>query len=109
MWPYHVGMVNPVLIEFWRGDAVEAFHRGRYAVWRDGDVVDEAGEAQAPVFVRSGAKYFQALTCLMAGAGDRFSGPAVIEEFGSTTPILPGFDVVVDELGNLVVRKVVAE
>lgn len=43
------------------------------------------------------------------GAGDRLSGPAVIEEFGSTTPILPGFDVVVDELGNLVVRKVVAE
>lgn len=73
MWPYHVGMVNPVLIELRRGGAAEAFHRGRYAVWRDGDVVDEAGEATAPVFVRSGAKYFQALTCLLAGAGKRFS------------------------------------
>ena len=38
------------------------------------------------------------------GAGDVITGPAIIEEFGSTTPILPRFTVVVDDLGNLVVR-----
>ena len=38
------------------------------------------------------------------GAGDTIRGPAVIEEFGSTTPILPGFDVTIDNLGNLVVK-----
>ena len=39
------------------------------------------------------------------GAGDTVPGPAVIEEFGSTTPILPGFTATVDDLGNLVVRR----
>ncbi len=38
------------------------------------------------------------------GAGDTLRGPAIIEEFGSTTPILPGFTMTVDDLGNLVVR-----
>lgn len=38
-------------------------------------------------------------------AGDEFSGPAIVEEFGSTTPVHPGFDVHVDEFGNLVIRK----
>jgi len=38
------------------------------------------------------------------GAGDTVVGPAIIEEFGSTTPILPGFELTVDDLGNLVVN-----
>ena len=38
-------------------------------------------------------------------AGDTFSGPAIIEEFGSTVPVHPGFAVRVDALGNLVVTK----
>jgi N-methylhydantoinase A len=38
-------------------------------------------------------------------AGDTFSGPAVVEEFGSTVPIHPGFTVRVDAFGNLVVTK----
>ena len=39
------------------------------------------------------------------GAGDAFSGPAIVEEFGSTIPVHPGFDVRVDDYGNLVIRK----
>ena len=39
------------------------------------------------------------------GAGDEFSGPAIVEEFGSTIPVHPGFDVRVDDYGNLVIRK----
>ncbi len=37
--------------------------------------------------------------------GDTLTGPAVIQEFGSTLPIHPGFTARVDELGNVVVRK----
>jgi N-methylhydantoinase A len=33
------------------------------------------------------------------------TGPAVIEEYGATVPLHPGFTMTVDELGNLVVRK----
>ena len=38
-------------------------------------------------------------------AGDTFAGPAVIEEFGSTVPVHPGFTVRVDAIGNLVITK----
>jgi N-methylhydantoinase A len=37
------------------------------------------------------------------GAGDRIVGPAIIEEFGSTVPIHPGFAAEVDRYGNLIV------
>ncbi|MBA3234156.1 MAG: hydantoinase/oxoprolinase family protein, partial [Propionibacteriales bacterium] len=35
--------------------------------------------------------------------GDELHGPAVIEEFGSTVPLHPGFTAQVDDLGNLLV------
>jgi N-methylhydantoinase A len=38
-------------------------------------------------------------------AGDSFAGPAIVEEFGSTVPVHPGFAVRVDGWGNLVVTK----
>ena len=38
-------------------------------------------------------------------AGSTFSGPAVVEEFDSTTVVHPGFAVRVDELGNLIVER----
>ena len=38
-------------------------------------------------------------------AGDAVTAPAVIQEFGSTLPLHPGFDAHVDELGNVVVRR----
>lgn len=37
--------------------------------------------------------------------GDRILGPAIIEEFGSTIPIHPGFEVRVDTFGDLIVTK----
>jgi N-methylhydantoinase A len=39
------------------------------------------------------------------GLTGEVAGPAVIQEFGSTLPIHPGFTARVDELGNLVVRR----
>jgi N-methylhydantoinase A len=38
-------------------------------------------------------------------AGDALSGPAVVEEFGSTLPIAPGFTAHVDGLGHMVVAR----
>jgi N-methylhydantoinase A len=38
-------------------------------------------------------------------AGDVVSGPAVIEEFGSTVPVQPGFQATVDRHGNLLVGR----
>jgi N-methylhydantoinase A len=38
-------------------------------------------------------------------AGDVVTGPAVIEEFGSTVPLHPGFRAEVDDVGNLVVTR----
>ena len=38
-------------------------------------------------------------------AGDVVAGPAVIEEFGSTVPVHPGFAATVDAFGNLVVTE----
>jgi N-methylhydantoinase A len=38
-------------------------------------------------------------------AGARFAGPAVIEEFDSTTVVHPGFTVRVDDVGNLIIER----
>jgi N-methylhydantoinase A len=39
------------------------------------------------------------------GAGDAVVGPAVVQEFGSTVPVFPGFRAAVDRFGNLVITK----
>ena len=38
-------------------------------------------------------------------AQDVVEGPAVIEEFGSTIPVHPGFRATVDGFGNLLLRR----
>jgi N-methylhydantoinase A len=38
-------------------------------------------------------------------AGFRLDGPAVVEEFGSTTVVFPGHGLEVDERGILIVRR----
>jgi N-methylhydantoinase A len=38
-------------------------------------------------------------------AGTRLDGPAIIEEYGATVPLHPGFTATVDRLGNLVVAS----
>jgi N-methylhydantoinase A len=39
------------------------------------------------------------------GSGARVPGPAIIEEYGSTTVILPGWDASVDSLGNILITR----
>jgi N-methylhydantoinase A len=48
----------------------------------------------APVYARGALR-----------AGDELAGPAVIQEFGSTLPVHPGFAARVDEPGNVVIRR----
>jgi len=38
-------------------------------------------------------------------AGAAFAGPAVVEEFDSTTVVHPGFSVSVDDVGNLIIER----
>jgi N-methylhydantoinase A len=39
------------------------------------------------------------------GAGDIVAGPAVLEEFGSTIPVHPGFTAMVDRYGNVLLAR----
>ena len=40
--------------------------------------------------------------------GDVVAGPAVVEEFGSTVPVHPGFTATVDRHGNLLLERAVS-
>jgi len=40
------------------------------------------------------------------GAGDIVTGPAIIQEFGSTVPVDPGYLATVDRYGNLIITRV---
>lgn len=63
---------------------------GRRAVCFDAD----EGPVDTPVYWRPDLR-----------AGDTFDGPAIVEEFGSTVPVHPGFTVRVDTIGNLVITR----
>ena len=66
-------MTQPVLVELWRGDIVESFHRGAFAVVdADGAVVREGGDIARPVYARSAVKGLQALPLVASGAAERF-------------------------------------
>jgi N-methylhydantoinase A len=60
---------------------------GSRQVYFDGQVRD------TPVFARASLP-----------AGFRFKGPAIIEEFGSTTVVFPGQELTVDPHGILIIR-----
>lgn len=65
--------MNPVLVEAWRGNAVESFHRGSLAVVdSDGTLVASLGDIDRPVFPRSAIKLLQALPLVASGAADRW-------------------------------------
>ena len=72
------------------GDVRERAHRSVRPVCFDAD----AGYVDTDVWWRPELR-----------AGDSVHGPAIVEEFGSTVPVHPGFVVRVDALGNLVITK----
>jgi L-asparaginase II len=62
---------NPVLVELWRGDAVESAHRGAAAVVdAAGALVASWGDVARPVYPRSAVKPLQALALLETGAAE---------------------------------------
>lgn len=64
-------MSNPVLIEAWRGGAVESQHRGAIAIVdAQGTVHTALGDIDRPVFPRSAIKVLQALPLVASGAAD---------------------------------------
>jgi N-methylhydantoinase A len=60
-----------------------------------------------PVCFGRGEEFVLAAIFARAGlmAGDVIAGPAVIEEYGATVPLHPGFSAVVDEQGNLRISR----
>ncbi|HKJ57256.1 MAG TPA: hydantoinase/oxoprolinase family protein, partial [Nitriliruptoraceae bacterium] len=71
---------------------------------RDGGDVSAAGTGTRPVFV-DGWHEAPIFWRDDLRAGDEIPGPAVIEEFGSTIPVHPGFTARVDDLANVVVTS----
>jgi L-asparaginase II len=63
--------MNPILVEAWRGGAVESAHRGAVAIVdADGAVRVAFGDIDRPVFPRSAVKVLQALPLVASGAAD---------------------------------------
>ncbi len=64
---------NPVLVETMRGDAVESWHRGAFAVVDgEGRVVLSAGHIDRAIYPRSAIKPLQALAMAESGAVEAF-------------------------------------
>jgi L-asparaginase II len=64
--------MNPVLVEVWRGNAVESEHAGAMAVVDAGGAVAAAiGDIDRPIFPRSAVKALQALPLVESDAADR--------------------------------------
>jgi len=64
--------MNPVLVELWRGNALESAHAGAIAVVdADGAVFASLGDIDRPVFPRSAVKSLQALPLVESDAADR--------------------------------------
>lgn len=80
---------RPDVLELVPGDGnPERARTGSREIWFDGPRIP------TPIYWRASL-----------APGDRIAGPAIIEEFGSTIPIHPGFEVRVDAFGNLIVTK----
>jgi N-methylhydantoinase A len=73
-----------------RGSGAETARTGTRAVYFD-------EWADTPIYDRA-----------RLGAGDVLEGPAILEEFGSTTPVHPGFRAEIDDFGNVLMTREVA-
>ena len=65
-------VTNPILVRQIRGPRQETCHRAAFAITRGDDLLMSAGDVATPVFLRSGAKFFQAIPCVTSGAPERF-------------------------------------
>lgn len=66
-------LANPILATIHRGNTLESFHRGAYAVVnQEGKTISSAGDVERSIFPRSSIKAFQCLAMLESGASMRF-------------------------------------
>ncbi|MFT5505354.1 MAG: L-asparaginase II [Gammaproteobacteria bacterium] len=67
-------MTNPILVNNWRGDMVEACHRGSIVVSDpDGRIIHSWGDTERLIYPRSAIKALQAIPLIETGAADYFS------------------------------------
>jgi N-methylhydantoinase A len=73
----------------------------------DSDVASRARSGHREVCFDADAGFVDTPVCWRPSllAGDTVRGPAVLEEFGSTVPLHPGFTARVDAIGNLVITR----
>ncbi|SET73918.1 hydantoinase/oxoprolinase family protein [Geodermatophilus poikilotrophus] len=71
----------------------------------DGPVTDRAVTGSRPVFFDGDWVGTPTYDRPRLAPGDVVPGPAVIEEFGSTVPVHPGFHATVDRHGNLLIER----
>lgn len=65
-------MAQP-LVEVWRGKLAECIHRGSIAVVnKEGDLLYKKGDAFTITYMRSAAKFFQAMNVVLSGAANHF-------------------------------------
>jgi len=66
--------MNPVLVNLWRGNAIESRHRGSVAVVQsDGQLILSMGDVMRPVFARSAIKFLQAIPLVESGAIEHYA------------------------------------
>ena len=95
---------QPIELVNLRVQAVGVVHRPTLAAAADGsaeatpvetrDVHFDGASRETPLFRRDDL-----------GAGAQIEGPAIVEEFGSTTVVFPRWKVRVDDFGNLILEK----
>jgi len=66
--------MNPILVNIWRGNAIESHHRGAVSVIdSSGRPVLALGDVQRPVFPRSAIKFLQAIAFVESGAIEHYA------------------------------------
>ncbi|MDP2176292.1 MAG: asparaginase [Bacteroidota bacterium] len=66
-------MSNPILVEVFRGEVLESFHRGVICIVdSDNKILYSQGDVQQVCFPRSALKFFQQIPLLTSGAAEHF-------------------------------------
>ncbi len=66
-------MANPVLVEIYRGDVLESFHRGVICIVdKNNEVIYSQGDIDQLCYPRSAMKFFQQIPLIKSGAIEKF-------------------------------------
>lgn len=101
---YRFTLHRPADFVTWRVTAVLSLPGHRAGAWTDGVAAPETARS-ARVYVEAQWHDAQVLRRECLPAGERVAGPAVVHQMDSTILLLPGDEGVVDEHGNLRIRR----